>query len=44
MLSAGVEAAAEMRLGVHWSAAEGWQRVQEMDYNTSYCNCHCHCH
>ena len=35
-LSAGVEASAEMRLGVHWSAADGWQKIQDIDYNTSY--------
>ncbi len=35
-LTAGVEASAETRLGVHWTAAEGWQKVQDVDYNASY--------
>uniref|UniRef100_A0A7S2NA07 Lipid-binding serum glycoprotein N-terminal domain-containing protein n=1 Tax=Haptolina brevifila TaxID=156173 RepID=A0A7S2NA07_9EUKA len=35
-LSAGVQASVEARLGVHWSAADGWRKIQDLDYNTSY--------
>ena len=33
--TAGVEVSADTRLGVHWSADEGWQRVQDVDFNSS---------